>query len=205
MALLSMIQDNNGVGGLNCKLNEFRCHTADQNIGDLHFVFSTIETDDSLYGAGSPRLPIILSRHVRWSKIVFNSGFFALDSGLQVLDSGLILSETWIPDSNCYLESAVLQLYSGFQSPGDQIPRAKISRIPESALRGTTSTKKKQPFQTSLQSQEGGTVNTFQIKVTIVNLFCCRTFPAPNCKVYWVRLTKSTASGSGFIKFLNFQ
>ena len=65
MASLSMIQDNNGVGGLNCKLNEFRCHTADQNIGDLHFVFSTIETDDSLYGAGSPRLPIILSRHVR--------------------------------------------------------------------------------------------------------------------------------------------
>lgn len=65
MALLSMIQDNNGVGRLNCKLNEFRCHTADQNIGDLHFVFSNIETDDSLYGAGSPRLPIILSRHVR--------------------------------------------------------------------------------------------------------------------------------------------
>ena len=152
----------------------------------------------------SPRLPIIVSRHVRWSKIVLDSGFFALDSGLRVLDSGLILSGTWIRDSNCYLESAVLQLYSGFQSPGDQIPRAKISRIPESALRGTTSTKKKQPFQTSLQSQEGRTVNTFQIEVTIVNLFCCWTFHAPNCKVYWVRLTKSTACGSGFIKFLNF-
>ena len=114
------------------------------------------------------RLVYLLFYHVMLGNPRLSS---ILDSSLW--DSGLILSGTWIRDSNCYLESAVLQLYSGFQSPGDQIPRAKISRIPESALRGTTSTKKKQPFQTSLQSQEGGTVNTFQIEVTIVNLFCC--------------------------------
>ena len=34
MALLSMIQDNNGVGRLNCKLNEFRYQTAEQIISD---------------------------------------------------------------------------------------------------------------------------------------------------------------------------
>ena len=41
-----------------------------------------------------------------------------------------IVSGTWILDSDRYWDSGFLELYSGYQSPGFQIPQAKISRIP---------------------------------------------------------------------------
>ena len=88
MALLSMIQDNNGVGGLNCKLNEFRCHTADQNIGDLHFVFSTIETETACMEP--VRLVYLLFYHVMLGNPRLSS---ILDSSLWTRDS-----KYWIPD-----------------------------------------------------------------------------------------------------------
>ena len=37
----------------------------------------------------------------------------------------------WIPAFSWNLDSGLLGLYSGFQSPGFQIPQAKFSRIPE--------------------------------------------------------------------------
>ena len=40
----------------------------------------------------------------------------------------------WILNSNRQWHSGFLELYFGFQSPGLQIPQAKISRIPESGL-----------------------------------------------------------------------
>ena len=77
--------------------------------------------------------------HVRISKTVLDSGFQAVESGLQVLDSSLC---QWNLDSG--FQSLVwfrnLELYSGFQSPGFhkqsfpwlRIPEEKISWIPES-------------------------------------------------------------------------
>jgi len=41
-----------------------------------------------------------------------------------------IVSGMWILDSDRYPDSGFLELYSGYQSPGFQIPQAKISRIP---------------------------------------------------------------------------
>ena len=41
---------------------------------------------------------------------------------------------TWILDSNRSWDSGFFELYSGFQSLGFQIPRAKISRIAESGF-----------------------------------------------------------------------
>ena len=38
--------------------------------------------------------------HIRKSKTVLDSGFHAVDSGLQVLDSGFYVGGPWIPDSN---------------------------------------------------------------------------------------------------------
>ena len=74
-------------------------------------------------------LVLITASHVRReSKTVVDSGFHAVDSRFQVLDSGFFVSETWIPDSG------FLELFSGFQSPGFQIPRIKIYQIPETGL-----------------------------------------------------------------------
>ena len=39
-----------------------------------------------------------------------------------MLDSGSFVSGTWIPDYNRYEGSGFLELYSGFQDPGFQIP-----------------------------------------------------------------------------------
>jgi len=39
---------------------------------------------------------------------------------------------SWIPDSRYWIpDSGFLELFSGFQSPGFQIPQVKIYRIPE--------------------------------------------------------------------------
>ena len=46
-------------------------------------------------------------------------GFHAVDSRFQALDSWFYVSGTWIPDSNRSLNSGFLELYSGFQSPGN--------------------------------------------------------------------------------------
>ena len=51
-----------------------------------------------------------------------------MDSGFHALDSGFFVSEIWIPDSNRKRDSGFLKLSSRFQSPGFQIPQAKISR-----------------------------------------------------------------------------
>ena len=64
---------------------------------------------------------------VRESKTVSNSGFLVVDSGFQILDSGSFSKGTLIPDSNRLLDSKFLELYSGFQSPGFQIPKEKVS------------------------------------------------------------------------------
>ena len=58
------------------------------------------------------------SPHVRESKTVLDSGFHFTHSGFQVLNSSLFFSQ-------------ILELYSGFQIPGFQIPQAQISRVPE--------------------------------------------------------------------------
>ena len=85
---------------------------------------------------------------------MLDSGFRAVDSGFQVLDSKFFYSGTWILDSNRYWDSGFLKMYSGVQSPifrtqkkkkkkkifrtrkqkflGFRIPRARISRIPDS-------------------------------------------------------------------------
>ena len=63
-----------------------------------------------------------------------DSGYHAVDFGLQVLDFSFFVGETWIPDSSRKLDSGDPELFSGFQSPGFQIPRIKIYQIPETGL-----------------------------------------------------------------------
>ena len=47
----------------------------------------------------------------------------------------VFVSGTWIMGSKCDLvRFQILELYSGFRSPGFRIPEAKISRIPETRL-----------------------------------------------------------------------
>ena len=46
----------------------------------------------------------------------------------------VVVSETWILDSNRSWDSRFLKLYSGFQKPGFWIPQAKISQILESGF-----------------------------------------------------------------------
>ena len=86
------------------------------------------------------------SPHVRALKIV-------LDSGFQALESGLFVSGTWILDSNRHQDSGFLELYPGIQSPGFRIPQTQISRIPESLnyLRRSQSTK--QPSQAEAKAK----------------------------------------------------
>ena len=48
------------------------------------------------------------------------------------MDYRFFVSETWIPDSNCYWDSGFLELFSGFQSPGFLILQAKLSWIQDS-------------------------------------------------------------------------
>ena len=74
--------------------------------------------------------------HVSQSKTVLMNwtGFQAVDSRFQVLDSGSFVSGTWIPGFNPQWDSGFLWLYSRFQSPGFQIPQAKISPNPETGL-----------------------------------------------------------------------
>ena len=53
--------------------------------------------------------------------------FLTPGSGFPILVSG-----TWIPDSNRYRDSGFLELYSRYyRKPGFQIPQAKISGTPE--------------------------------------------------------------------------
>ena len=55
-----------------------------------------------------------------------------------IVDSGcwipIFFSGTWILDSMPYWDLGVLEPYSGFQSLGFRIPRAKFSRILESQV-----------------------------------------------------------------------
>ena len=73
------------------------------------------------------------SSHARDSKILLDSGFYAVDSEFLELDSGLCL-----PDSSHWWESRFLELYSGF--PKENVLRflipqqAKIPRIPQSGF-----------------------------------------------------------------------
>ena len=62
-----------------------------------------------------------LSPHARKFEIVLDSGFDAMDYGLEVVDSGFFVMGTGIPDSKK-------------KFPAFRIPRAKISLIPESGL-----------------------------------------------------------------------
>ena len=73
-----------------------------------------------------------VSPHVRLSKSILDYEFHAVDSGFQVLDSGF--SGIWILDSNCQRDSGFLELVSGFQSPGFQIPQEKLFLIAESGF-----------------------------------------------------------------------
>ena len=63
-----------------------------------------------------------------------DSGYHAVDFGFQELDSLFFDGETWIPDSSRELDSGFSELFSGFQSPGFQIPQVKIYRILEMGL-----------------------------------------------------------------------
>ena len=54
--------------------------------------------------------------------------FHAVDSRFQVLESGFIL----ILDAGFHETSEILDLHSGFQSPGFRITQENITRIPES-------------------------------------------------------------------------
>ena len=74
------------------------------------------------------------SPNARESKTVLNSGFRAVDFGLQIMDSGFFVCGTWIPDCNRLWDSDSSNCIpvSGFQSTGLRIPQAKISLIPDS-------------------------------------------------------------------------
>ena len=65
-------------------------------------------------------------------KTALDSGFKAVDSGFQVLDFGCLwnLDSGFIPVVSS-IQGIFLELNSGFQSPGFQIPKAKTSSIPE--------------------------------------------------------------------------
>ena len=65
---------------------------------------------------------------VRESKTVLDSRIHATDSGFEVLDSSVC---QWNLDSGFQVRFRILELYSGFGSPGFRIPQAKISQIPE--------------------------------------------------------------------------
>ena len=53
--------------------------------------------------------------------------FHAVDSRFQVLESGFIL----ILDAGFHETSEIVDLHSGFQSPGFRITQENITRIPE--------------------------------------------------------------------------
>ena len=65
-------------------------------------------------------------------KKALDSGFQAVDSGFQVLDFGCLwnLDSGFIPVVSG-IQDMVLELNFGFQSPGFQILKAKMSWIPE--------------------------------------------------------------------------
>ena len=67
------------------------------------------------------------STHMRESKTV-------LDSEIHAMDSGFFVCGTGIPDFDLKWDFGLLELHSRFQSPRFWIPRAKISRIPESVF-----------------------------------------------------------------------
>ena len=65
-------------------------------------------------------------------KTALDSGFQAVDSGFQVLDFGCL----WNLDFGLIslvsgIQDIFVEVNSGFQSPGFQIPQAKMSWIPE--------------------------------------------------------------------------
>ena len=66
------------------------------------------------------------SSHVASSKTVLDSGFHALDSGIQVLYS--FVSGLWIPSVYCSWDSGFLERYSELQSPRFRIPEENFSQ-----------------------------------------------------------------------------
>ena len=73
--------------------------------------------------------------HVRESKTVFNSGFWIPHRGFQIPITGFqSLSMEIDSGSQNLRDSGFLELYSGFQNPGFQIPQSKISCTPESGF-----------------------------------------------------------------------
>lgn len=93
----------------------------------------------------SPNPALFYYTHVRESKTV-SLGFWITRHGFQALDSGFFDSETWIPDLNHKWDSGFLELYSGFQSPGFRIPRAKTSPIPDSTVEDFPDSKDRAPL-----------------------------------------------------------
>jgi len=92
------------------------------------------------------RAMVRLASSDKW-KALLDSGFHVLacvqtPSSLGLPRHGFTISGTgflihvsgiWIPDSNRKWDSGLLELYSGFQTPGFWIPEANISQIPDSA------------------------------------------------------------------------
>ena len=67
--------------------------------------------------------------HEMESTTVFDSGFYAADSGFQVIS----IFCQWNLDSGfqSIVDFGFFELYSGFQSPGFRIPQAKIPQFLE--------------------------------------------------------------------------
>ena len=56
------------------------------------------------------------------------------------------VSGTWILDSKCDLvRFRILELHSGFRGPGFRIPKAKISRIPDSTSKNFPDSRNQMP------------------------------------------------------------
>ena len=83
-----------------------------------------------------------------------------------IVDSGCwIFSGTWILDSMPQWDFGVLELYSGFQSPGFRIPRAKFSRILDSTSKNFPDSRIRIPLHgAKYQSNIFGPVHAYLIQ-----------------------------------------
>ena len=86
-----------------------------------------------------------------------------------IVDSGcwipVFFSGTWILDSMPQWDFGVLELYSGFQSPGFRIPRAKFSRILDSTSKNFPDSRIRIPLHgAKYQSNIFGPVHAYLIK-----------------------------------------
>ena len=83
-----------------------------------------------------------------------------------IVDSGCwIFSGTWILDSMPQWDFGVLELYSGFQSPGFRIPRAKFSRILDSTNKNFSDSRIRIPLHgAKYQSNIFGPVHAYLIQ-----------------------------------------